>query len=269
MDIELLKQAGYRNDQRTETITETGMSAMPHQFQDQPWLAMIVAAAGTGSRMKMDQRKQFATLGGMVLLAMTLKQLQQDPNVKEIILVSHPNELARVQQEILVSGHMTKVTQLVAGGASRRESVEAGLASVNSRATHIGIHDGARPLVTSALIQRIFQAAQKADGAIPGLPVTDTLKRVDDKGIITGTVSRVQLWSVQTPQIFSAAGIQQAYERLPGEAAPTDDAAVMEAAGFSVQIVTGCDENIKITVQEDLRRAEAILESRRRHHENW
>ncbi|MEN1762178.1 2-C-methyl-D-erythritol 4-phosphate cytidylyltransferase [Anoxynatronum sibiricum] len=242
---------------------------MSHQLQDQPWLAMIVAAAGTGSRMKMGQHKQFATLGGMALLGVTLKQLQQDPNVKEIILVSHPSELARVQQEMLVSGHMTKVTQLIAGGASRRESVEAGLAAVNCRATHIGIHDGARPLVTSALIQRVFQAAQKADGAVPGLPVTDTLKRVDDEGKITDTVSREQLWSVQTPQIFTATGIQQAYERLPREIAPTDDAAVMEAAGFSVQVVTGCNDNIKITVQEDLRRAEAIMESRRRHHENW
>ena len=241
---------------------------MTHTLHGQPWLTMIVAAAGTGSRMKMKQHKQFATLDGRALLAVTLEQLEQAPDVKEIILVSHPKELPQVRQDILASHTITKLTQLVAGGSSRRESVEAGLAAVNQQATHIGIHDGARPLVTHTLITRVFQAAQTADGAIPGLPVTDTLKRANEAGEVLETVSREALWAVQTPQIFSAVSLRQAYEQLSRDVSPTDDAAVMEAAGFSIKMVAGCSENIKITVQEDLQRAKAILETRRRHHEN-
>lgn len=231
-------------------------------------LSVIVVAAGSGSRMQSLEHKQFLKLCDSPMLAVTLQIFENHPSVDEIILVSQKQEMERVQREILVQFEFRKVAHLVPGGACRKDSVMAGLSAVSAKSAFIAIHDGARPLLTPEMFDRVLIEALHKGGAILAVPVTDTLKRTDARGLIGETVSRDRLWAAQTPQVFRAEWLHDAYKKLPDSAVATDDASVISMAGYPVYLAKGSWENLKVTVPDDLLRAEMILEGRRVPHAN-
>jgi 2-C-methyl-D-erythritol 4-phosphate cytidylyltransferase len=225
-------------------------------------LAVIIVAAGTGSRMESAERKQFIHINGIPLIAMTISAFDRRADVAEIIVVSHPDEIERVRTEIIVPHGFKKVNCIVPGGEQRKDSVKAGLRAVSETAAYIAVHDGARPFVTSGKLDLLFRRAFETGAAILAVPLTDTIKRTDDAGMIERTISRNGLWAAQTPQVFRADWVQSAYHNLAQRETPTDDAAVLEQAGYPVHIVPGSWDNFKITVADDVVRAEIILKHR-------
>jgi 2-C-methyl-D-erythritol 4-phosphate cytidylyltransferase / 2-C-methyl-D-erythritol 2,4-cyclodiphosphate synthase len=211
--------------------------------------AVIIVAAGRGSRMGGEVPKQWQMLAGTPVLAHTLSAF----DAMRVVLVVHPDD--RDRAEALGSG-----ATLVEGGATRDASVLAGLRALEGTETEaVLIHDGARPLVSRALIGRLVEALRSHDGAAPALPVTDALWR-GAAGLVSGTVDRAGLWRAQTPQAFRFAPILAAHLAHPGGAA--DDVEVARAAGLDVAIVEGEETNLKLTYPGDFARAEVIVKGR-------
>ncbi|HXD68609.1 MAG TPA: 2-C-methyl-D-erythritol 4-phosphate cytidylyltransferase [Gaiellales bacterium] len=218
----------------------------------------IVVAGGDGARLGADRPKAFVGLGGRPLLAHSIDLFEDHPAVDRIVLVvpSEWEEPATLLADELAAG---KVAAAVPGGATRALSVAAGLAEVGSDAEAILVHDAARPFASAELVDRVLAALDAHDGAIPALPVTDTVKRVHG-GVVAETLERGELRAVQTPQAFRAAVLRRAYEAPAGAVRDaTDCASLVEAAGFAVAAVAGEPENVKITAPDDLARAEARL----------
>lgn len=215
----------------------------------------IVVAAGDGARLGADRPKAFVKLGGRMLLSHSVELLDDHPAIDGVVLVVPEGweEPATLLADDLIAG---KVAAAVAGGATRAESVACGLAAVPDDADVILVHDAARPFASAALVTSVLEALAQADGAVPGIAVTDTVKRVEG-GRVAETLRRSQLVAVQTPQAFRAGALRSAYdvsaERL---AAATDCASLLEAAGCSVAVVAGEVGNAKITRPEDLAEAE-------------
>ncbi len=215
----------------------------------------IIVAAGRGSRAGGGLPKQWRPLAGRPVLAHTLAAFHALPEIDRLILVHHPDDRA------LAAPFADSRTQLVAGGASRDASVRAALeALAGSDIRRVLIHDGARPLVSPALIRRTIAALDTAAAAAPALPVTDALWR-GAAGRVQAPVPRDGLFRAQTPQAFRFAEILAAHRAHPGGAA--DDVEVALAAGLDVAIVEGEEDNIKLTYPGDFLRAERILEARR------
>jgi 2-C-methyl-D-erythritol 4-phosphate cytidylyltransferase len=219
-------------------------------------VAAIVVAAGNGSRMGGEIPKQFMELAGRPVLAHTLRALQDTPSVSEIITVTKEQDILMVY-DLLKEYEITKGTAVVPGGETRQQSVKCGL-KIASGADFILIHDGARPCVLPQQVERTIAAAAQFGGAVLGCPVTDTLKQVNQQGMVVGTVDRSSLWQAQTPQVFRADVIRAAYEN-PQREDTTDDCALVEQMGAAVVMVEGTSDNIKITTPADLAIAEAIL----------
>lgn len=206
--------------------------------------AVIIVAAGRGTRMGGTVPKQWQPLAGKTVLARTVAAFAG----MRTVLVIHPDD--RAQAEGLG-------VPLAIGGATRDASVLAGLRALEGTGTDaVLIHDGARPLVSRALIDRLIKALDAHDGAAPALPVTDALWRGQD-GKVAGTVDRTDLWRAQTPQAFRYAQILAAH--LAHGGGSLDDVEVALAAGLDVAIVAGEDTNLKLTYPDDFVRAEAIL----------
>jgi 2-C-methyl-D-erythritol 4-phosphate cytidylyltransferase len=218
----------------------------------------IVVAGGEGARLGADLPKAFVRLGGRPLLAHSIDLFEDHPAVDRMVLVvpAEWEEPATLLADELAAG---KVAAAVPGGETRALSVAAGLGEVAARAEAILVHDAARPFASPELVARLLAALEGHDGAVPTLPVTDTVKRVRE-GVVAETLDRGELRSVQTPQAFRAPALRQAFEG-PAEAvrAATDCASLVEAAGFAVAAVAGEPGNLKITAPEDLTRAEARL----------
>jgi 2-C-methyl-D-erythritol 4-phosphate cytidylyltransferase len=219
----------------------------------------IVVAAGEGRRLGADRPKAFVGFGGRVLLAHSVEMLERHPAVDAIVLVVPAGweEPATLVAEELAAG---KVRAAVAGGPSRSQSVQAGLREVDPQAAVIVVHDAARPLAGHELLTRVLEGlAGGADGVVPALPVSDTIKRVRN-GAVAETLDRSELRVVQTPQAFLAAALRSAYQR-PAEdlADATDCAGLVESAGMTVTVVDGSPANVKLTGPADLRLAEALL----------
>ncbi len=218
----------------------------------------IVVAGGEGTRLGADLPKAFVRLGGRPLLSHSIDLFEDHPAVDRMVLVvpAEWEQPATLLADELAAG---KVTAAVAGGETRALSVAAGLGEVGADAEAILVHDAARPFASAGLIDRLLAALEGHDGAIPALPVTDTVKRVHE-GVVAETLDRGELRSVQTPQAFRAAALRQAFS-APAEAVrgATDCASLVEAAGFAVAAVAGEPGNLKITAPDDLARAEARL----------
>jgi 2-C-methyl-D-erythritol 4-phosphate cytidylyltransferase/2-C-methyl-D-erythritol 2,4-cyclodiphosphate synthase len=211
--------------------------------------AVIIVAAGRGSRMGGPVPKQWQVLAGKPVLEHTLAAFAG----LRVVLVIHPEDRARAEA-------MFPDTLLVDGGETRDASVLAGLIALEgSGVDAVLIHDGARPLVGQALIDRLVAALGRHEGAAPALAVTDALWR-GAAGLVAGTVDRAGLYRAQTPQAFRLAPILAAHRAHPGGAA--DDVEVARAAGLDVVIVEGEDSNLKLTFPGDFVRAEAILKGR-------
>jgi len=215
----------------------------------------LVVAAGRGSRMGGGPPKQYRSLGGQPLLRHALARFAGHPRISGVRAVIHADDRAAYAKA--VAG--LALDEPVPGGATRQESVLRGLESLSRRAPrYVLIHDGARPFVDGATIDRVLDALEEVPGAIAALPVIDTLKRGDDGAAIVATLDRSGLWRAQTPQGFHYTEILAAHRRFAGSEL-TDDAAVAERGGLAVRLVAGSPDNVKITTAEDLARGERWL----------
>ncbi len=220
-------------------------------------LPMVVVAAGSSSRMG-GIDKQFALIGGVPVLAKTLMTLEASPLISAIIVVVREEVRLSVQQ--LAETYMiTKLSDLVVGGSTRQESVANGLSCLPSSVQKVLIHDGARPLIDEPVIDRVVTALKTYPAVACGLPVTDTIKRLDDEGNVLDTPDRSRLFAVQTPQGVWLNEYRDALGKAEDFSSFTDDLSVMEAAGYPVSTVEGSRRNLKITTPEDLALAEYYI----------
>ncbi len=221
--------------------------------------AVIIVAAGTSRRMQ-GRDKLWTPLAGRITLACTIDVFEASPLIDTIMLVLSTERLADATALCKQEG-WRKIAAIVPGGKRRQDSVCAGLDSLLKIAPTtqwVMIHDGARPLVTPAMLEAGLKAAQQYLAAIAAVPVKDTIKLVQD-GKVRTTLDRSELWAVQTPQVFSFPLIYQAHHSSAAQADVTDDAALLERSGQAVAIFQGAYTNIKITTQEDLLLAEAFI----------
>jgi 2-C-methyl-D-erythritol 4-phosphate cytidylyltransferase/2-C-methyl-D-erythritol 2,4-cyclodiphosphate synthase len=222
--------------------------------------AALIVAAGRGDRFGAQVPKQYAQLGGMALLRRTVLVFLHHPSVDQVRVVIGPRPEDRALYEAAVAG--LDLMTPVPGGETRQESVRLGLESLaDSPPERVLVHDAARPFADSGLIGRVLDALATVDGAIPAVPVVDSLKKSNDD-LVTEDVAREGLCHAQTPQAFRFAGILAAHKEMAAaEAVFTDDASIARAHGLSVRIVEGSTNNFKITTPDDLARAERHLMS--------
>jgi 2-C-methyl-D-erythritol 4-phosphate cytidylyltransferase len=228
-------------------------------------LALIVAA-GSGERLGASQPKALVALAGRPLYEWSLLALRQVRAIERIVIAMPPGHADAASGLELAAQSLPQVLA-VAGGQTRSESVRLALAAAGP-GDPVLVHDAARPLVTPALAESVIDALdahRDADAAIAATPVTDTVKRVDDAGAVRETLSRSELWAVQTPQVFRRAALERALDVPEQELArATDDAWLIERQGGRVIVVAASDENIKVTTALDLRVAALLLGDRAR-----
>jgi 2-C-methyl-D-erythritol 4-phosphate cytidylyltransferase len=217
-------------------------------------VVVIVLAAGRGERLGLGTPKAFLELGGEPLLVRAGRSASLASGVSSIVVVVPPG------LETEAEGLLDRVGPhvVVPGGDTRRASVAAGLNRVPPDAGVVLCHDAARPFAGTDLFEEVIAGLQDAEGVVPVVPVPDTVKRVRD-GVVMGTEPREELALAQTPQAFRAEALRDAHSRVDIGADPTDDASLLERAGYRVRAVPGDPVNFKITTLEDLARAEALL----------
>ena len=217
----------------------------------------VLAAAGRGERLGSDRPKAFARLGGRPLLAESLERLEASAWIDRIVIAAPPEweEPCILVAEEIGAG---KVGSVVTGGAARSESVRLALAEVPEEAAVVLVHDAARPLLPDAVIERVLAPlAEGWDGAVPALPVPDTVKRVEQDQVVE-TLPRAELVAAQTPQAFVAPALRSA---LAGDlSAASDCSSLVEARGGRVKVVEGDRRLLKVTDAEDLALVESWLE---------
>jgi 2-C-methyl-D-erythritol 4-phosphate cytidylyltransferase len=217
----------------------------------------VLVAAGRGERFGGDRPKAFANLGGRPLLAESLERLEGSEWVEALVVVAPPEweEPCILLAEEIGAG---KVRAAVTGGATRADSVRAGVAEVPQDAAVLLVHDAVRPLLQDAVVERVVGAVGDGwDGAVPALPLADTVKRAEGEAVAE-TVDRTGLVAVQTPQAFLAGSLRRA---LAGGGEATDCAGLVEAAGGRVRLVEGDRRLVKVTTREDLDLVELLLEA--------
>lgn len=222
----------------------------------------IILAAGRGKRMNSSIPKQFLLLRDKPVLYYSLHCFQES-SVGRIILVTEKSELAYCKTEIVEKYGFDKVTDIVAGGMERYDSVEQGL--MLAEAEIVLIHDGARPFVSREMIERSIETAAREGACTVGMPVKDTIKVLDDRHYGIETPNRKTLWQIQTPQTFRLSLIREAYAhmRQAGGKNITDDTMLVEQyCGVRVKVIEGNYSNLKITTPEDMALAEGILHAR-------
>lgn len=213
----------------------------------------IIAAGGSSRRMD-GVDKLFAPLGGRPVLERVVATFENCPAITEIVIVLAEANLEKGRQ-LMVSSGWSKVSGIYPGGPRRQDSVAIGLSHLKP-CDWVLIHDGARPLVTEALIDQVLDTAQETGAAIVAVPVTDTIKLADDENLVRGTLPRQHLWAVQTPQAFHFDIITRAFQQVQTDV--TDDATLVEQAGYPVKICPGSYANIKVTTPDDFIIAEAL-----------
>jgi 2-C-methyl-D-erythritol 4-phosphate cytidylyltransferase len=218
----------------------------------------VVVAAGSGKRMGAALPKQFLQFAGKPLLMHTLEQLHAFDSQLNILLVLHPDYINYWKGK-LDELSFTIPHTIVAGGEERFHSVKSALATIHDESAVVGIHDGVRPLVSMETLQRCFEAAEASGNAVPVIPLNDSLREVD--GNHNQAADRSKFRSVQTPQCFRMTQLKVAFHQ-EFTTRFTDDASVVESAGFTINLVDGNRENVKITTPEDLRWAEWLLAGR-------
>jgi 2-C-methyl-D-erythritol 4-phosphate cytidylyltransferase len=218
---------------------------------------VVLVAAGAGVRAGPGEPKQFRPIVGVPMLLRALRPFTSHPDVLQVVValppafVEHPPEwLGRLLGDRLA---------LVAGGAERPLSVQAGLAALPAGAGVVLVHDAARPFVSRETIDQVIARARQGMGAVAAAPMSDTVKEVADGRRVARTVPREGLWRAQTPQGFPRAMLLDAYTRLdPAGPTPTDDAEACERCGFPVEVVPDSPHNLKVTTADDFRIAEAL-----------
>ena len=222
-------------------------------------VAMILVAAGRGTRAGEGLPKQYRPLGGRALLSRTLDAAGACP-VGRLLVVIHRDDIALYEAAVADASPQAraKLAAPAFGGATRQASVRAGVEALGGEIDVALVHDAARPFFSPALAARVIEAAGRIGGAVPGLAVTDTIKEIDGAGRVTNTPQRARLRAVQTPQGFRLPLLREAHARAKaaGREDFTDDAAVMEFAGGAIEIVEGEKDNVKITEAGDFAAAE-------------
>ena len=217
----------------------------------------VIVAAGRSARMG-GIDKLIAELGGLPVLRRTLLAVAAAPEVEEIVLVVRPG---REEELAAAAGPCLKLRAVVPGGETRQQSVLAGVQALSPGCELVAIHDGARPLVTPAVIARCVDAARRFGAAAAAVPVKDTIKRADPEGRVVDTPPRAALWAVQTPQVFGRRAYLEAAEAARRDGADcTDDCQLFERLGREVRLVMGDYRNLKLTTPEDFLTAGAFLE---------
>ena len=216
----------------------------------------VVPAAGSSTRMGKD--KLLLPLGEQPVLLHTLRALDACPYITEIVVVTLEELIVPIGQ-LCRDAALEKVRKVIVGGATRSHSVLAGLGELSPDAELAAIHDGARPLVSQAVLEAVIRRASECGAAAPAVPVKDTVKRARD-GLVTATLDRAELRAVQTPQVFQVDLIKTALQKaLEDGAELTDDCAAVERLGIGVALTEGDYCNLKLTTPEDLTVAEALL----------
>jgi 2-C-methyl-D-erythritol 4-phosphate cytidylyltransferase len=224
------------------------MSAKPQS------VGAIIVAAGSGRRFG-EGDKLFAPLAGRPLIAHSLMALEVCRLIDTVVLVLAAENLERGCQLVDAAG-FDKVAVICPGGPRRQDSVRLGLEALGE-CRWVVVHDGARPLVTAALIEAGLAAAAETGAAIAAVPLADTLKEAADDGLVRRTLDRRNLWAAQTPQVFDYELLREAHRQADGEV--TDDAALVEALGRRVKVFPGSARNLKVTTPADLALAQALL----------
>ena len=216
----------------------------------------VIVAAGSSTRMS-GVDKTFAPILGLPLLVHTIDQFESSSLVNQIVLVVAKNSVKRAQ-ELIQQRTYTKVTDICVGGRRRQDSVLSGLESL-SDCEWVMVHDGARPCLNEAILQRGLEAAFEYGSAVAGVPIKDTIKIVSSQQIVEQTPDRSLLWAAQTPQVFRYQMLLDAHHASDQDV--TDDATMIESLGHPVKMYQGSYENIKVTTSEDLIIAESFLKS--------
>jgi len=225
-------------------------------------VAAVIAAAGSGSRMGLSTPKQFYDLAGVPMLIHSLRAFEQVAAVDLVVVVVPARDCAWVEELVgrYQFDRLAGRIMVVSGGRLRQDSVAAGLAVLPPDTEMVVVHDGARPLVSAAIIEACLDKARQSGAAITAVPVKDTLKAVGAGQKILKTVARAELWQAQTPQAARLALLREAYAAAAAaDFVGTDEAALLEQIGCPVAVVEGSERNIKITRPADLLLAEAIL----------
>lgn len=216
----------------------------------------VIVAAGTASRMG-GIDKVMAPIGGEPMIVRTVRAFQNCHAIKQIVVVTRQDLIVPISD---LCHQFDKVCSVMVGGKSRQESVEIGLGALSSEMKLVAVQDGARPLITDAVIDRTVRAAHTYGAAAPAIPVKDTVKEVKG-GIVASTPNRSALRAVQTPQVFDVDVLKGALKKAKEDGAEiTDDCSAVELMGMSVKIVEGDERNIKVTTPMDLKIAEILLE---------
>jgi 2-C-methyl-D-erythritol 4-phosphate cytidylyltransferase len=225
----------------------------------EPRVGVVVVAAGTGARYGADVPKAFVTLSGRTLLARSVAAALGCPGVACVVVVAPSSHLAEAEREAI--GYAGATVRIVPGGVERHDSVAAGLAALPRDVDVVLVHDAARATTPSSLFAAVAAAvAAGAPAVVPGLPVADTIKQVDETGTVVETLPRATLRAVQTPQGFRRDVLERAHAaRLSGSV--TDDAALVEALGLPVLVIPGDPLAHKITTPADLDRVVGLVDS--------
>ncbi|HTQ72309.1 MAG TPA: 2-C-methyl-D-erythritol 4-phosphate cytidylyltransferase [Acidocella sp.] len=220
----------------------------------------LIVAAGRGYRVGGPLPKQYLPLAGRPILRHTIEALARHPAIDAVQVLIHPDDQALYDE---ATAGLEKLLQVRFGGKERQDSVRLGLEAIGAlKPETVLIHDAVRPFIALETISAVLEVLKRGAGAIVGVPLADTLKRVEE-GVVTGTVSRAGLWRAQTPQGFRYKDILQAHRHAvltAPETEFTDDAMIAEHAGLRVEMVMGAEDNFKITTAADLVRAEAMLQ---------
>lgn len=215
---------------------------------------VIIPASGSGKRFTGKTPKQFIKIAGKELISHTLEKFNSIKRIDSIIISTQKVFFDRLIR-IVFENDIGKVTKIVEGGEKRMDSVYNALMNLNCRKNDfIMIHDAVRPFVSRDLIERLIKEAKKYNSVIPGILISDTVKRTDDKLIVQNTIPRENLYRIQTPQVFRYDILVKSFEKAYRDNyIGTDEAAIVEYAGYKIKLTEGEDSNIKVTVKEDLK----------------
>jgi 2-C-methyl-D-erythritol 4-phosphate cytidylyltransferase len=206
--------------------------------------------------------KQYLSLGGLPLLVYSLQVFQNLESIREVILSVSESDRDYCWREIVKAFGLEKVTQVVAGGQRRQDSVRNGLAAISNPPDGVLVHDGVRPFIDQKVVRNVIHRAGQTGAAVVAMPIHDTVKRVDVSGLIQETLKREELWQIQTPQVFRYDWLVEAHQQAQQlHWDVTDDAALIERMGYPVSVVEGSCFNIKVTRPDDLAFGEAILKT--------
>ena len=226
---------------------------------NKPFVAVVIVAAGSGSRMGTDIPKQFIEISGKPILAYTLEKFQNCPLVDEIIIVTRSDSIVLCKDISDIYG-ISKVSVITEGGETRQQSVCKGIGQLSGKEGYVLIHDGARPMISLSTLEKCISATIEFGASAVGVPMKDTIKYTDDGKFITKTVDRSKLWLIQTPQAFEIKSIDECHKKAIADSfEATDDCMLAEHYGVKVALVEGEYENIKITSPQDLYIMEGLL----------